>query len=175
MLVSPEVATDSAGMITPGAAGAFPAPGSWDSVSGTVFFDVINLECTPKDEFLGVHAKPQDVPIDFKMTRVDEKTWKGYFYRDSMLDEDYYGLGVCHWDANGITPVFIVHGRNFGAATNFSESLKSPQADYFKKIDFLDRAPTPYGAPDFSAINPEYQKNPSAFFPITVSIKEAMP
>ncbi|MEO8809334.1 MAG: hypothetical protein ABI386_03710 [Rhodanobacter sp.] len=68
------------------------APGPWDAVSGTVFFDVVNLACTPEDKFLGVHAKPRDVAMDFEMARVDEKTWKGHFYRDAMLDEDYYGL-----------------------------------------------------------------------------------
>lgn len=152
------------------------APGPWDSVSGTVFFDVINLACTPEDKFLGAHAKPQDVPIDFEMTRVDEKTWKGYFYRDSMQDEDYYGLGVCHWDATGVTPVFTVHGETFGAPTGLDDGVqKGSQAKYFKKSEYWDHTLTGDGALVSTAATPEVVQHPDAFFPITVTIKEVQP
>lgn len=151
------------------------APGSWDSVSATVFFEVTNLACTPEDKFLGVHTKPRDVPLDFEMTRTDERTWKGHFYRDSMLDEDYYGLGVCHWDAIGVTPVFTVHGRTFGAATSFERALAKPQANYFGKGEYLNRELATGGALGFSAVYPEVLKHPEAFFPITVSVREAKP
>jgi len=76
------------------------APGSWDEVSGTAFFDVVSLDCTHENKFLGVHVKPTDIAIEFKMDRVDEKTWKGYFYRDAILDDDYYGWAF----ATGILP-----------------------------------------------------------------------
>lgn len=148
------------------------APGPWDSVKGTVFFEVVNLECTPEDKFLGVHAKPQDVPIDFEMNRVDEKTWKGYFFRDSMLDEDYYGLGVCHWDSTQVAPVFTAHGEIFSSGQMVKEALKTPQTDYFKKSEYWNRALTGDSALVSSAENPEVIQHPDAFFPITVAVKE---
>ena len=151
------------------------APGPWDSVGGTVFFDVINVDCVPQASFTGGRNVP-NTGYDIEMIRMDEKTWKGYFYRDDLQGEDYFGQGICHWDATGVTPVFTVHGRAFGAATWVEDALhKGPQVDYFKKSDFIDRTPTPYGALDFSAINPDYIKHPDAFFPIMATVKEATP
>lgn len=149
------------------------APGPWDEVSGRAYFDVVNLECTPENKFLGVHIKPQDVSIDFEMIRVGEKTWKGYFYRDSMLDEDYYELGVCHWDATSVSAGFTAQGVSFSSGSMFSDFLsKSSQTEYFKKSSYGDRNLVGLGALDFSSTNPEYVKNPEAFFPITVNVNE---
>lgn len=149
------------------------APGPWDKVSGTAFFEVTNVECTPENKFLGVHIKPQDVPIDFQLTQVDARTWKGYFYRDSMLDEDYYGLGICHWDATQVAPSFVVHGESFGSGQMVTEALRTPQIDYFKKREYLDRSFTGDGATVSSGDNRNVMQHPDEFFPITVTVKEA--
>jgi hypothetical protein len=152
------------------------APGPWDSVSGRVFFDVVNLACTPEDKFLGVHAKPQDVAIDFEMTRVDEKTWKGSFYRDAMMDEDYYELGVCHWDATSVSAGFTAQGIDFSSDALMDRFLhKNSQTEYFKKSSYGDRNLIGIGTLDFSSNNSEYIKSPNAFFPITVTVKEVTP
>lgn len=152
------------------------APGPWDSVSGTVFFDLVNLACTPEDKFLGVHAKPRDVAIDFEMTHVDERTWKGYFYRDAMLDEDYYGLGICHWDATSVSAGFTAQGIDFSSGALMDEFLhKNSQTEYFKKSSYGDHNLIDIGTLDFSSDNPEYVKSPNAFFPITVTVKEVSP
>jgi hypothetical protein len=151
------------------------APGPWDSVKGKVFFDVINKDCVPRDSFTGGQNVP-NTGYDFEMTHVDGKTWKGYFYRDMLLDEDYFGQGICHWDATGVTPVFVIHGETFGASTWLEDALrKGPQTDYFRKSAYEDHSLTGDGALDFSAINPEYIKHPDAFFPITVTVKEVTP
>ena len=151
------------------------APGAWDTVQGSVRYEVVNLECIPKSQFVGTHSAPEAIWKDIPMSRVDEKTWKGYFYRDLFQDEDYYGLGVCHWDGAQVAPSFVVHGVTFGSSQMVDEALKSPRSDYFKKSDFLDRSPKPYGIQDFSAGRPEVVQNPEGFFPITVSVKEVTP
>jgi hypothetical protein len=149
------------------------APGPWDSVKGYISYEVVNPACTPEDKFLGVHALPRDVGQNIEMTRVDEKTWKGYFYRDYILDEDYYGLGACHWDATSIGGVFVVHGETFGSGDTLDVLMqKGPQTMYFKKSDFLDPS-SKDGGDGFSKAYPEYAKHPDAFFPITVAIREA--
>ena len=149
------------------------APGPWDKVSGTVFFDVVNLACTPKDKFLGVHAKPQDVAIDFEMARTGKNTWTGHFYRDAMLDEDYYGLGICHWDATSVTPVFTTHGETFGAAIGFDEGLRESQLMYFKKSDYASRSlKQAYGT---TSKDSEVIHHPDAFFSIRVTVREMTP
>ena len=152
------------------------APGPWDEVSGRAYFDIVNVECTPENKFLGVHVKPTEVATDFRMDRVDEKTWRGYFYRDAMLDEDYYQLGVCHWDPTSVSAGFTAKGVSFSSGSVFEDFLKnSSQTEYFRKSSYGDQKLVGIGTVDFSAINPDYIKNPDAFFPITVTVKEASP
>lgn len=150
------------------------APGPWDSVKGIVFFDVTNLDCVPRGALTGGQNVP-NIGQDFDMASIDGKTWKGYIYTDFLVDEDYFGKGVCRWSATAVTPVFTVHNRNFGAATWLADALiKGAQTDYFKRKDFLDQSPTAYAALDFSVINPEYLKDPGTFFPITVTVRESL-
>jgi hypothetical protein len=152
------------------------APGPWDSVSGRVYFDVVNLACTPEDKFLGVHVKPTDVSVDFEMSRVDANTWKGYFYRDAMLDEDYYHLGVCHWDATSVSDGFTAKGVSFSSGSLFEEFLKkNAQTEYFKKSAYGDQSLIHYGTQDYSATDPNVLQHPDAYFKITVAIKEVKP
>ena len=150
------------------------APGPWDSVKGMVFFDVVNESCVPSDSFTGGQNIP-NTSHDIEMTRVDDKTWKGHFYRDALQDADYFELGVCHWDATGVTPIFITHGEQFSASTWVEVALrKGAQTTYFRKSDFLDSARTMDGLGTSSA-NANVVKNPDEFFPIAVTIKEATP
>jgi hypothetical protein len=152
------------------------APGPWDAVQGYLDYQVNNPECTPEDTLLGVHKLPRVVGHDFVMTRVDEKTWKGYFYRDFIQDEDYYGLGVCHWDASSVSTAFIVHGETFGAGSILKDFLHNgPQTEYFKKSEYWDHALTGDQALVSTAATPEVIQHSDAFFPITVSVKEATP
>lgn len=149
-------------------------PGPWDSVNGYLPLAVTNVECVPKAPITDGRNVP-NTGYEFEMTRVDDKTWKGYFYRDFLQDEDYFGLGVCHWDAVGVTPTFVAHGVKFGAITWLDDALrKGPQTEYFKKSEFLDRSKE-QSALGFSPANPQFIQRPEAFFPITVTIKEVTP
>ena len=150
------------------------APGSWDSVKGVAFFDVINVDCVPRDSFTGGQNVP-NTSYDFEMIKVTEKTWKGYFYRDLLEDEDYFGQGVCHWDATGAGSKFTVHGANFTPSVELKEVPQNGQyLEYFKKSDFLNNSLTNVGY-GTTATDPEISKRPEAFFPITVTVKEVSP
>ncbi len=157
------------------------APGPWDSVSGYIGFDVVTPECTPENKFLGVHILPKDVGVDIEMTRIAENTWSGYFFRDFIQDEDYYGLGGCHWDATSVTADFTARKVRFNSGSVLDDVLqKGPQSAYFRKSDFrksegLDSALVRYGAPNFSAARPEYIKEPADFFPITLMVTKVTP
>lgn len=152
------------------------ASGPWDEVSSTTFFNVVSLDCTHENKFLGVHIKPTDVPIEFKMNRMDEKTWKGYFYRDAMLDEDYYGLGVCHWNATSVSVGFTAQGVSFSSGSLFEYFLKKgAQTEYFKKSNYGDTSLVRYGTQDYSSLDPDVAKHPDAYFQIAVAVKEVVP
>jgi hypothetical protein len=151
------------------------APGPWDSVKGYIGYDVINKDCVPRDSFTG----GQDVPnigVDIEMTRVDDKTWKGYFYRDALQDEDYFELGLCHWDVTSVGVAAIAKGVRFNWGHLLNLLLHdSSQATYFKKSVYGDQAFTRYGAPDLTAADPEVIQHPDAYFRVTIAIKEIAP
>jgi hypothetical protein len=151
------------------------APGPWDSVKGYLTYEVVNPACTPENKFLGVHIMPQEVGLDIEMTRVDEKTWRGYFYRDYLQDDDYYGLGTCHWDPTSVAGVFVVHGTSFGSGDTLDALLQNgSETEYFKKSEFLDRS-SKIGGYGTTPDDPAVIRHTEAFFPITVAIKEAVP
>jgi hypothetical protein len=74
------------------------APGPFASVEGFMQFDVSTRECLPPSSENGGHLWPlptHNIPIIW--TRVSDTEYTGLVYIDGMIDEDYYGLGVCRW------------------------------------------------------------------------------
>ncbi|MET3651877.1 hypothetical protein [Dyella japonica] len=160
------------------------APGVWDSVKASVSYEVTDDACTPEAPvFIGGHlGGPLGQEVEIEVSQVGENTWRGYFYRDLLHDEDYYGRGVCHWDAVGAGATFFTTAKNkFGAGASLEfprvglqTRYVTPRTRYFKKRDFLDRSLQPYAVRDFSAIDPIVEQS-DEFFPITVTVKEDRP
>ncbi|WP_216654588.1 hypothetical protein WCN79_15995 [Xanthomonas axonopodis pv. vasculorum] len=152
------------------------APGPWDAFEGAyIHYDVINAKCVPMIPFLGEQHMP-NTGLDIPMTQVDDHTWKGYFYRDALLDEDYFKLGVCHWDVTSVGVSAMAEGVRFGWGSLFEELLRDgPEVRYFKKSVYGDRSFVPYGAPDLDPADDEVLKHKDAYFPVTIAVKEAKP
>ncbi|MBB5876932.1 hypothetical protein [Xanthomonas sp. 3498] len=151
------------------------APGPWDSIEGYIGYDVVNKKCLPMDSFLG----EQDVPnigVDIEMTRMDEHTWKGYFYRDALQDEDYYKLGVCHWDVTSVAITAVAKGVRFNWSHTLNTLLRDGlQTSYFKKSVYGDPAAARHGAQTLTAEDPDVVQHPDAYFPVTVVVKDVIP
>lgn len=149
------------------------APGEFDSVEGYLSYDVTNVECVPKNPFEGARNVP-NTSRSFAMTRVDAHTWKGSFYRDLLQDEDYFGLGVCHWDIGTVSPGFVVHGQTFGPGLMLPDLKSSrPLTRYFKVQTFLDRSMTDKNAGtalSWSSQDQEVRTKPDKFFAITARV-----
>lgn len=151
------------------------APGPWDSIVGYIHYDVISKKCVPMDSFLGEQSVP-NIGVDIEMDRVDDHTWRGYFYRDALRDEDYFDLGVCHWDVTSVSANTIAQGVRFGWGGLFEELLRdSPETSYFKKSVYGDRSFAPYGAPDLTGEDPDVREHPDAYFRATIAVKEVAP
>ena len=150
------------------------APGRWDSVTGKLTF-VVNSECVPK----GFHSRGWLVPnvaYTFEMKRYDENTWKGYFFRDVLQDENYFGLGVCHWDAAHVTASFVVNGIAFNelALLYFDgDATHDVRKDYFLKSSFLQVHPESGEAMGFSHYNSDTSEYPERYFTISAQVQEA--
>jgi hypothetical protein len=152
------------------------APGPWDSFEGGyIGYDVINTKCVPMIPFIGEQHVP-NTGLNIPMTRVDDHTWNGYFYRDALQDEDYFKLGVCHWDVTSVSVSAIGQGVRFAWSGSLEELLRDgSETRYFKKSVYGDRSFVPDGAPDLDPAEPEVLQNPDAYFPVTIAVKEAKP
>ncbi|WP_235430410.1 hypothetical protein [Xanthomonas sp. MUS 060] len=151
------------------------APGPWDSIEAYIGYDVINEKCVPMLPFVGVRQKP-NTQLDVPMTQVDDHTWKGYFYRDALQDEDYFKLGVCHWDATGAGISAIGKGVRFNWVGMLKELLHdSPETSYFKKSAYGDQHLVEYGAQTLAGDDDEALQHPDAHFQVTIAVKEAKP
>ena len=75
------------------------APGVFKSVESFMQYDVVNSECLlpPDSNPVGYNSSiPTAEPvIEFK--KISDTEYVGTFFTDMMIDEDYYGRGVCHW------------------------------------------------------------------------------
>jgi len=151
------------------------APGPWDAVTARAFFDIVNRDSVPRSSFTGAQNGPnRGYPIEMK--QVGEKIWRGYFYRDFLQDEDYFKLGVCHWDVTGVGAGFIAQRIHFSASRMLDGLLKNgPQTTYFKKKAYGEAKFEEGMAPDYSADDPEVTQHLDEFFSITVTVKEAVP
>ena len=75
------------------------APGPFAQLLGLVQFDVVNTECLPPREFNpGGYSSPVPTEgVEIPLKKVSDTEYTGIVYADQMLDEDYYGRGVCRW------------------------------------------------------------------------------
>ena len=72
------------------------APGPFESVEG--FARYVAPECHYISNHLaGVPSIPEEmVPISY--AKLSDSMYEAIVYLDAMLDEDYFGNGVCHWE-----------------------------------------------------------------------------
>ena len=148
------------------------APRPWESIKAYIGYDVINAKCVPMIPFIGEQNMP-NTGLDVPMVRVDDHTWKGYFYRDALEDEDYFKLGVCHWDVTSVGISAVGKKVRFNWGSMLVELLHgSPSTRYFKKSVYGDRSLIPYGAPDLDPADPDVLQHLDDYFPATVAVKE---
>lgn len=151
------------------------APGPWDSIEAYIGYDVINKKCVPQDWFTGAQNVP-NTGIDVDMVRVGENTWKGYFYRDKLQDEDYFDMGVCHWDVTSVGISAVAQGVRFNWGDMLGSLLhEGTWTRYFKKSVYGNQSFARSGTLDLGPTDPEVLQRPSNYFRTTITVKEATP
>lgn len=156
------------------------APEPVTAMSGGVAYEPVNVECVPKLPLEGAREVP-NTSRDFKLTSTDGgRTWKGYFFRDMIQNQDYFGLGVCRWDVTSVGAGFTMHGEAFGLSLSLEEMLTpDTYTSYFKKAEYFDNTIDNGIASEWRMANKdaaaEVAKNPDAYFPMTITVKEITP
>ncbi|WP_139350826.1 hypothetical protein [Rhodanobacter sp. C01] len=114
------------------------APGPFDSVTAFVQYKVSNDRCVPLQPISGATLAPEDsVPLD--LTKISDKVYTGHLYVDLLQDEDYYGLGVCHWEVVAATAVLQVKNVGFSPGLFKADVLAQRSATrYFLERDYFD-------------------------------------
>lgn len=83
------------------------APGAFDSVAGNVLYRVESPKCLAwKDRWAGVPVQAehnQAFALHPVASSEPGQVYEGVMYVDQLVDQDYYGLGVCHWSVNMVT------------------------------------------------------------------------
>ena len=161
------------------------APGPFASMLGLVQYDVVNQECLspPKDNpgGAGMHLTRD---VEFELTRVSDVQYTGTVYADGILDEDYYGRGICRWQLTQAR----VHLKATGAEeeTLFSASMsakpllaeKTEDLFYLKKSyprhpETVGEDHVSFGQSDIKNLPPQFTEKD--FFTITIASKRTEP
>lgn len=158
------------------------APGQFASVESFMQYDVVNSECLPPpDSNPGGYNSPTPTaePV-VTLRKVSDTEYIGTFYTDMMIDEDYYGRGICHWKLIQAGVRLRATGAD-GETTFFStlhlEDLiyEKPVTTYFWKEGFPRSETDDYpdlGMSDPSKFKPEIQHN---LFSVILVPKEVQP
>jgi hypothetical protein len=152
------------------------APGPFDGVSGFMQYDISNEDCAPRDLVSQVRVTPiKSPPIVF--TRVSDLTYTGTVFLDFLQDENYYGLGVCHWKMTAAIADLKIKGSGaeFSPDISFDEIVaQKPVTKYFAKQLFSDTNPSEsaVGGVPMSETVSKYR---SDYFSITLTTKENVP
>lgn len=94
-------------------------PGPLAKIEATADFEVDNRDCVPLDTSKaigGVRLPPQQ-SVPLALERLDDGRYAFVLHEDALLDEDYFGLGVCHWALRTVS----IHFHS--AATHFVGGL----------------------------------------------------
>lgn len=80
---------------------AHGAPGPFASFMANAHYQSFNCNFVTS-EWAGTRSQPTKT-LPLVVSRLDPNRYQVSFYRDGMMDEDYYGKGVCKWTLTGVT------------------------------------------------------------------------
>ena len=146
-------------------------------VEGTVQFDASNGARCGKSNALSGHVPTLSSHEPFRLSRISATEYVGTVYADMLLDEDYYGRGVCHW---AMTEARVaMRARADRANTRFVAALPAQQvfaagtqARYFWKgyyPSFEQRQHTDYGRTQLDTVPADKR---SEFFTVTLTARK---
>ncbi len=105
------------------------APGDFAVVEGVAQYDVSNEDqCGHIEPATGTAARiTSQEPVELR--KVADGEYRGTVYIDRMLDEDYYGRGVCKWEFTGAGAMLKATLFSVTAAGTSRRGTMSPTED----------------------------------------------
>lgn len=156
------------------------APGPFESVEGTAQYDVQNPgECGKQDHIAGsVPRITSNEPIE--LHRESDTEYAGTIYIDRILDEDYYGRGVCKWDF--VEARVRLRGASDEFATRFVADIpasvvqeKSEKTTFFWNGYYPRASMTNYATFGDPSLEQVPEEKRGEFFTVTLAADEDRP
>lgn len=150
------------------------APGPFDSVTGKMGYEITNPDCVPKDPVSGGSSPPGSTPsIEFRQE--GGGLYRGVLYLDLLQDDNYFGLGVCHWKMTDAFMGLKANGVTFGPNISYDDIVSNKSSTwYFLKEYYSGVSLKDYN--DGGTLLSDYvAKNRDKFFSITLTAKEVVP
>jgi hypothetical protein len=96
------------------------APGPLVLTDATAQYDVVNeVKCGEDSPYGGVYRMTSSEVMS--LLKLNDATYEGVVYLDQILNDDYYGNGICEWQLTGIRATLRATGS--AGETQFSPSL----------------------------------------------------
>jgi hypothetical protein len=156
------------------------APGPFAMIEGSAQYDVSNYKtCGERNPVSGTRSRiSTHPPIEWKS--MGNGQYVAMVYPDLMVDEDYYGNGVCHWKLMGASALLKATGAEtetrFLPALDIEDILAEKTVKLYFWGGYYPRAKS-QNFPDFGEKNisnvPVDQQG--EFFTITLTAKEVQP
>jgi len=161
------------------------APGPFAFMQGLAQYDVVNQEClSPPEDNPGGAPMHLTRHVEFELTRVSDVEYTGTVYADGILDEDYYGRGICRWQ---LTWAYVdLKATGAPRETLFTASISAEPllAERTEKIYFLKASyprhpeslaedPVSSGQPDITNLPPQFTEKD--FFTIALTSNRSEP
>lgn len=114
------------------------APGPFDSVTGFVQYKVSNDKCVPLQPISGATLAPE-YQTSLDLHRVGDNIYQGHLYTDLLQDEDYFDMGVCHWDVVATVADLHVNRVDFSPNVLKNDILdQQSKTKFFTRQDYVD-------------------------------------
>ncbi|HEX5305350.1 MAG TPA: hypothetical protein VFW82_04620 [Dyella sp.] len=147
-------------------------PGTVKAVTGSTLMEVADTDCVPQDPVSGARPYPHPAPA-FELRQIQPNVYKGVAYLDPLADEDYSGLGVCHWRLNMLNVRAEIGKAEYVAGLTLDQVKAGSEGGSFFRDLFYKGDPEHWIAMSWPTDHlQDVQKHPDQFFAIKVAAKE---
>lgn len=102
------------------------APGDFERIEGSVDYIVSNEHCVPVTPITGATIPPEK-RLSMPLRHVSGNVYKGELFMDALQDEDYFGMGVCHWSVVAASANLYAHRVDVSASL-FKDDMLAQKA-----------------------------------------------
>lgn len=161
------------------------APGPFKKMGWSALYQAKGCNYVVND-FAGVRGEPEHT-VELPFTERLDGSFAATVYLDAMLDEDYYGNGVCQWTLAGVGAGGSPSGAPEETAFNGNIDLEhllaeKPRSMFYwkgaygtvvrKPDEKIQVSPVAFGSPDRSQFKPALQ---AELFSLTLTPRKVLP